>query len=137
MRAVLVAWGCVLAVLLCAATFTACNRQAESVPPGASTPVRELLAERCATPRCHSQEAVAGKLDLSPGSCCTNLVGLVSSEMLAYKLVVPGEPQHSYLVFKIAGEKAIKGGQMPLGGPPLSVEGRTLIEDWIAAGAAE
>jgi hypothetical protein len=48
--------------------------------------------------------------------------------------VAPGDPDNSYLVHKVEGSAAI-GGQMPLGGPPLSAEEINLIRQWIAAGA--
>jgi hypothetical protein len=52
--------------------------------------------------------------------------------------VRPSVPDSSYLVHKIQGTQASvggSGGQMPLGGAPLSQSQIDLIRAWIAAGA--
>ncbi|MGB1701321.1 MAG: DUF5777 family beta-barrel protein, partial [Nannocystaceae bacterium] len=47
-------------------------------------------------------------------------------------LVVPGDPQGSYLVQKIQGGPEIEGDPMPLGEPPLSAEDQRAVRVWIA-----
>jgi len=152
MRAWVAIWLCVLIVAVFVVAVVARNRQAADAsvsadadlagisgyePADSSAPVRDVLAQYCATARCHGQGTRSGGQDLSPGYWRGNLVGITSLQMPSHKLVVPGDPQHSYLMDKLGGEKGIRGGQMPLGAVPLSPEEQKLVEDWIAAGAAE
>ena len=152
MRAWVAIWLCVLIVAVFVVAVVARNRQAADAsvsadadlagisgyePADSSAPVRDVLAQYCATARCHGQGTRSGGQDLSPGYWRGNLVGITSAQMPSHKLVVPGDPQHSYLMDKLRGEKGIRGGQMPLGAVPLSPREQGLIEDWIAAGAAE
>ena len=48
--------------------------------------------------------------------------------------VEPGDPDMSYLVWKIEGRSGIVGARMPLGGV-LPDENIQTIRDWIEAGA--
>jgi hypothetical protein len=55
------------------------------------------------------------------------------------KFVVSGNAASSLLYQKVAGGTALPakcGAQMPKGGTPLSAADVTLIQDWIARGAA-
>ena len=152
MRAWVAIWLCVLIVSVFVVAVVARNRQAADAsvsadadlagisgyePADSSAPVRDVLAQYCATARCHGQGTRSGGQDLSPGYWRGNLVGITSAQMPSHKLVVPGGPQHSYLMDKLRGEKGIRGGQMPLGAVPLSPREQGLIEDWITAGAPD
>jgi hypothetical protein len=50
-------------------------------------------------------------------------------------LVVPGDPENSYLVHKLEGRADIAGLRMPRIGPPLTDGQIQIIEAWIAQGA--
>jgi hypothetical protein len=50
-------------------------------------------------------------------------------------IINSGFPEKSYLLQKIEQEKLLIGGQMPLGGPPLSREQIEIIRQWISSGA--
>jgi hypothetical protein len=50
-------------------------------------------------------------------------------------LVVPGDPDASYLVHKLEGAAGIVGVRMPLGGPYLTDGQISIIRRWIARGA--
>jgi uncharacterized membrane protein len=135
------------------------QRAAMAADSGAYVAVRDLLAQRCAYSPCHSQESQAGKLDLSPDNSYSALVGVRSVGMSSAVLVVPGEPQHSYLLFKlhaalrpdsnVAIERPhtieeeqdysgpIKGRPMPLGSNSLAPEELRVIAEWIADGAGQ
>ena len=115
------------------------DRPKPTSPPvsGPFAPVSEVFGSSCAIAHCHDQEAWAGQLVLSSGQSYGNLVNVKSSQKPGEKLVSPGEPQHSYLLAKIRGEKGIKGSRMPIGRPSLSLEQEKVIEEWIAVGAKE
>lgn len=51
-------------------------------------------------------------------------------------LVIPGDPDNSYLVRKLEGGPDIAGDQMPPGGA-LDAERLQLVRDWIEAGALD
>ena len=57
--------------------------------------------------------------------------------MPALLRVNPGNPDESYLVRKIEGGPDIAGGQMPLGGTPLSEGLIGMVRGWITFGAPE
>lgn len=128
---------CVLAYRERASLFPPRERPKPTLPPviGPFAPVSEIFAANCAISLCHDQESQAGQLVLSSGQSHGNLVNVKSSQKPGEKLVIPEEPQHSYLLAKIRGEKGIKGSRMPIGRPPLSPEQEKAIEEWIAAGA--
>lgn len=50
-------------------------------------------------------------------------------------LVVPGDPQGSYLYRKLVDRRPAAGEQMPIGLPPLGAAGTTLVRQWILEGA--
>jgi len=134
---------------LAALVLGACGKGGALLPPldrpkpaptaevGPFAPVTEILAGSCALPYCHDRESQAGRLVLTSGQNHGNLVRVKSSQKPGEKLVVPGEPQHSYLLAKIRGEKGIRGSRMPIGRESLSVEQERVIDEWIAAGAKE
>lgn len=50
--------------------------------------------------------------------------------------VIPGDPENSYLVRKLAGGRGIVGSRMPRIGPPYLTQGQMLvIRRWIELGA--
>ena len=51
-------------------------------------------------------------------------------------LVVPFEPDESYLVWKIEGREGIEGDRMPLNAS-LSESDAAMVREWIAGGALE
>lgn len=61
----------------------------------------------------------------------------VSQEIPSMYLVEPGDPESSYLVWKIEGRPGIVGEQMPLGQSRLPQETIEAIKTWIADGAPE
>lgn len=100
-------------------------------------PVADILASTCATAACHSAARGAGQLVLSPDVARGNLVDAPSNQQSGATLVVPGEPEQSYLLSKVRGAEGIRGARMPIGGAPLTAEQERAIVDWIGAGAPE
>ena len=85
--------------------------------------------------RCHTGAAAPLGLALDAGVAYQNLVGVQSVGDPQMVLVSPGQPEASYLVWKVEGRSGIVGGRMPLGLEPLSAEQLAAIGGWIQAGA--
>jgi hypothetical protein len=64
-----------------------------------------------------------------------NLVNVPSTEVPTVMRVLPGDPEHSYLYWKITGDSRIDGGRMPLLAPPLASGDIEVLRSWIEAGA--
>lgn len=95
-------------------------------------------AGRRACTECHSSmgRTPSAGLSLDPGVAYANLVSVRSVEKPDLLRVAPGDPDHSYLVHKLAGGPDIVGTRMPRGNGPFLTEGQmTVIRRWIALGA--
>jgi hypothetical protein len=94
---------------------------------------------RLACVQCHSDQgrAPAGNLVLLEGRSYGQLVGRASTGKPGATLVIPGDPDNSYLVKKLEGASDIVGLRMPRNNGPFLTEGQMLvIRRWIAEGAA-
>ncbi len=89
------------------------------------------LQESCAS--CHHSERTVPTLDLTAQAAYTNTVGK-KSMFVEELLVKPGDPDHSFLVEKIAGKPRF-GQQMPPYGRPLTPRELKLLIEWIKQGA--
>lgn len=70
------------------------------------------------------------------GKARSALVNRASSLAPRKQLVVPGQPDKSFLVQKLRGQLSSEEGQpMPNGGTPLSSPDISTVEQWITAGA--
>mgnify|MGYP005840475211 CR=1 FL=1 len=117
---------------------------ASGPPPGERTeaiaafePAAAIFEASCATAACHSTERGAGQLVLSPQVARENLVDVPSNQQDGATLVVPGDPEGSYLLAKLRGDDGIRGSRMPIGRSPLSEEELATITEWIAGGTGE
>lgn len=86
---------------------------------------------------CHTGAAAPQGLRLDAGVARSYLVDVPSTELPGLFRVRTGEPDASYLVWKVEGRSGIVGGRMPLGSPPLSTEQVTAIREWIRSGASD
>ncbi len=64
---------------------------------------------------------------------CAN-VGRPSGEKPPLMEIAPGDPEASYVIWKVEGRAGIVGGQMPLNNSPLTAETIQNMRDWIADG---
>jgi hypothetical protein len=96
------------------------------------TEIQPIFNSRCIT--CHSGASAPQGLRLDANNSYANLVDVPSNEVPSLLRVEPGDPDNSYLVQKVEGTADV-GGQMPLGGPPLSASTIALIRQWISDGA--
>jgi hypothetical protein len=95
-----------------------------------------LFRDECTM--CHQGEIPMGELNLTPAVAYQNLVR-VQSVRSAMDRVAPGNPDRSYLLYKVSGRNAlVKGGGfgMPWGASlmPGQVD---LIRRWISQGAPD
>ena len=100
--------------------------------------IQPIFTANCALSGCHAGTSPQQGQNLSDGLAYQNIVNVASNERAGMKRVLPFEPDSSYLVHKIQGDQASvggQGGQMPLGGTPLSQQTIDLIRAWITAGA--
>jgi hypothetical protein len=95
-------------------------------------------AGRSACTLCHAGPTPAGGLNLSTDPYSA-LVNRPSTRRPGEILVIPGDPESSYLYKKLVfatGSPQITGNQMPRNGPPYLTEGQIeVIERWIELGA--
>lgn len=89
--------------------------------------------------QCHTDQgrAPAGNLVLTEGRSYQQLVGRASTGKPGETLVIPGDPDNSYMVKKLERAPDIVGERMPRNNGPFLTEGQMrVIRRWIAEGAA-
>lgn len=94
--------------------------------------IQDIFDSRCVS--CHG---TSGGLSLASSVSHNNLVNTPSTQIPSFDRVEPGDPDMSYLIWKIEGRAGIAGSRMPFGGPFLSQDTIDLIRAWVAAGAPE
>jgi hypothetical protein len=93
---------------------------------------------RLACVQCHTDQGrtPAGGLVLLEGRSFQQLVGRASVGKPGATLVIPGDPDNSWIVKKLEGTADV-GQRMPRGNGPFLTEGQMLvIRHWIREGAA-
>jgi hypothetical protein len=93
---------------------------------------------RAACTQCHTDvgRTPSGGLNLRHDMAYASLVGVASRGKAGAVRVVPGEPDRSYVLHKLAGSSDIVGERMPRTGGPYLTEGQmTIIRRWIETGA--
>ncbi|MBI2615359.1 MAG: hypothetical protein HYW52_06765 [Gemmatimonadetes bacterium] len=103
-----------------------------------ATRVQPIFTANCAFAGCHAGTSPQQGMNLSAGLAHQNIVNVPANERAGMMRVKPFEPDSSYLVHKIQGTQGTvggSGGQMPLGGTPLSAQQISLIRAWITQGA--
>jgi hypothetical protein len=91
--------------------------------------IQPLLRSVCA--QCHLDGANQGEYRIDTPS----LLRVKGAENPGMPLVVPGDPEASYLYRKLVDRRPPGGEQMPLQTPPLDDRGKELMRRWIAEGA--
>jgi len=131
-----------LGVLSCAGDGTGLDRfgnplgtDVPELGPTLSSIQANILTPICS--QCHTGAAAPRGLPFDDGASWTALVGVQSTEIPEMKLVQPGDPESSYLVWKIEGRSEITGGRMPLALAALTTAEIQAIRGWIANGAED
>jgi len=131
-----------LVLALAVATAPACDEKLSEIAgptpglePTFSSLQREIIAPVCSV--CHTNvgRVPAGGLNLLPDVAYANLVNVPSRAKSGAILVIPGDPDGSYLVQKLAGAAGIVGARMPRNGTPLTEGQLLIVRRWIQLGA--
>lgn len=93
--------------------------------------VTAIFRINCSTAGCHRGFYPKKKLNLEADKFLKAVLNVSSQEVSSLKRVDTKNPEKSYLLMKIKGDKGIKGGRMPDDAPPLKKEEIKAIEDWI------
>lgn len=115
-----------------------------NLSPSFSSIQREIFnvtdsSGRLACTGCHTDQGrtPSSGLVLVEGRAYQNLVGRGSIGRPGATLVIPGDPDNSYIVKKLEGTSDIAGQRMPRGnGPFLNLGQMLVIRRWIQEGAA-
>ncbi|MFO0579080.1 MAG: fibronectin type III domain-containing protein [Polyangia bacterium] len=112
------------------------ERSAKTGGVSLSGQVQPIFLAKCATNACHSGARPAQGLSLgSAAATYAGTVNVASTECTANKLVLPNQPDQSYLIWKLQGSgPCFMGSQMPKG-QPLSAAEITTVRSWILSGA--
>lgn len=90
----------------------------------------------CVTCHTDARGVPPAGLVLRDGVAYGALVNAPSRFKAGAVLVVPGDPENSYLIHKLEGRSGIVGLRMPRNGPPFLTDGQLLvIRRWIELGA--
>jgi hypothetical protein len=108
-----------------------------TIPVSFSADVQPIFTANCAFVGCHAAPAPQEALDLRAGRSYARLVNVDSRGCRRFKRVLPGRPDASYLLFKLAGppQECFSGDRMPDLAPPLPASDQDTIRAWIAQGA--
>ena len=132
--------GIIILVILTGYAFAALQQEPDSTagPAGADS-IRSALQEKvtvifqrsCATSGCHRGKNAKIGLDLEPDKMNEALVDKPSRQKGSLKLVDTSNPDKSYLLMKIRGDKGISGKLMPIWVKPLTKEEIETVTKWI------
>lgn len=102
---------------------------------------REVFQDNCLFAGCHNVGNAAGNLILEDGLSRQELVGVTPDNHAAanagLRLVVPQDPDNSFLLTKLIEPGGGQGSRMPIGRPSLSEEQIDLVRQWILDGALD
>jgi hypothetical protein len=131
-----------LLLALATATASACDEKLSDIAgptpglePTFSSLQREIITPICSVCHTNAGRVPAGGLILLPDVAYANLVNVPSRAKSGAILVIPGDPDGSYLVQKLTGAAGIVGGRMPRTGAPLTEGQILIIKRWIQLGA--
>jgi hypothetical protein len=85
---------------------------------------------------CHTGGGAPQGLQLDAGVSASKLINVPVPRDTNLTRVIPGDPDHSFLINKLEGTQTI-GARMPLGGPFLDPSTIAVIRQWIANGAPQ
>lgn len=124
----------VLGAGLVGVLLTACGEDAGAVASDWPTVRDEILVPGCGFSSCHG----AGESDftVTTADLYAELVNVPSSQVPEQMRVVPGDPDASYLIWKLTGQEGMVGDPMPPSGS-LSEEKLAAIRQWIEDGALQ
>lgn len=130
--------------------FHGCGPEPAPADPSLAEDVAPIFSASCSFSSCHGGPNPPGYVQLGPASQVTPaaireaLVGVPARADDRMLLVVPGEPDGSFLVRKLEGRFSdlpcapdACGDRMPQRNPPLDPRQLEIVRNWIAQGAKE
>ena len=132
-----------LVKLLLLASLGACSDPGAPAPPGVSVKPTltdlqaKIFTPKCAQGGCHNAKDAGLAYDLALDASQTSwqeLVGVKAQGQTGWTLVVPGQPDQSFLLWTLQKPADIVP-RMPLGGPYLTASDIDAVRQWIAKGA--
>lgn len=106
-------------------------------PVSFSDDILPILENSCSGSDCHTETTRKAPLGLEPSEAYSHLVNAAAQGCDAATLVVPGDPNKSYLLDKLLGGAVCDGAQMPLADKPLPEVATARFVRWICDGAQE
>lgn len=110
---------------------TAGTAGADSIRSALQETVTVIFQRSCATSGCHRGKNPKIGLNLEPEKMNEALVDKPSRQKGSFKLIDTSNPDKSYLLMKIRGDKGISGKLMPIWLKPLSKEEIETVTQWI------
>ncbi len=104
-------------------------------PVSFSADILPILDNSCSGSKCHTEEDREAPLGLDATDAYQHLVGVAAEGCDSATLVVPGDPDESYLLDKLLGGAVCDGAQMPLAEKPLPRAATARFVRWICDGA--
>jgi len=105
-------------------------------PVSFSEHILPILENSCSGSDCHTK-ATKAPLGLEPEEAYSHLVNVAAEGCSDATLVVPGDPNKSYLLDKLLGGTVCDGAQMPLADKPLPDIATARFVRWICDGAPD
>ncbi len=113
--------------------------------PKLSVVQKEVFSHSCTFSSCHASAYGEARLDLRPGKAYGALVNVPSQHEPSRLLVVPGDPDASYLMDKLYGQSVAtdlpheehSDIMPPASTGTLGEEWKALVREWIRRGAKE
>jgi hypothetical protein len=97
--------------------------------------IEPLFVADCTSMGCHGGVMPQEQLDLREGTGYDELIDVAAAQCDDRVLVVPGDPQASYVLDKLLGVDQCMGTRMPKGADPYPPEQIDLVTAWICQGA--
>jgi hypothetical protein len=95
--------------------------------------VAQILKKNCSVAGCHQGNYPPMNLNLGKDKFMNSLVNIPSQGVPSLKLVDTANPEKSYLLMKIKGDKSIAGKRMPIGSPQLKDGEIKIVQDWVSS----
>lgn len=92
---------------------------------------REVFEPTCALVACHESEGAADGLDLMTDNVGARLIDAPSISCPDEVLIVPGDPEGSYLFRKTTDNVPACGERMPPGPVGLDADQTAILREWI------
>ena len=107
-----------------------------SIEPRLSVIEQRIFQPSCTFSSCHGADSPKAGLSLT-GSTYEKLVNQGSTQVSGRFLVLPEDPDGSYLLEKLSDDSPTFGTRMPYASDPLPAEKIAAIRKWIESGAAD